>query len=206
MPRTTDPVPEAKHIVGHGERFVRNTHKGHIFWLTGRPGAGKSTLAMRAERELFDRGRSVYVLDGDNMRRGLNADLGFSPDDRAENIRRVSEVAALFADAGFIAIAAFISPYARDRALARGRFPRGFHEVYVKCDAAVCEARDPKGFYARARREHLPDFTGVSAPYEAPEQAELVVDTEHGSIDDCVARLVAHIESQVRLDAAAGDD
>ena len=205
MPHNTDAVPESKHIVSRGDRFARNAHKGYIFWMTGRPGAGKSTLAMRAERELFNRGRSVYVLDGDNMRRGLNSDLGFTPEDRVENIRRASELAALFADAGFIAIAAFISPYARDRALARSRFPQGFDEVYIRCSAAVCEARDPKGHYARARSEHIPNFTGVSAPYEPPEQAELVLDTEHVDMNACLARLVDHIETKVRLDAITGD-
>ena len=198
-------ITAVRHLVRREEREARNGHKGCVAWLTGLPGSGKSTLAMGAERELFARGRSVYVLDGDNVRSGLSSDLGFSPADRVENIRRVSELAALFADAGLIVITAFISPYARDRAFARSRYPVDFHEVFVQCDRAVCEARDPKGLYAKARRSDLHDFTGVSAPYEAPRNPDLAIDTEHAGIESCVARLVDYLETHARL-GSPGED
>jgi bifunctional enzyme CysN/CysC len=149
-----------------------------VLWLTGLSGAGKSTLAIRVERELFHRGYAVYALDGDNVRLGLNADLGFSPNQRTENIRRVGEVAALFADAGLICITSFISPYQTDRDRARAAARQRFHEIYVKADLTVCEARDPKGLYRRARSGEIGDFTGISSPYEPPSAAELTVETD----------------------------
>lgn len=175
-------------------RRARNGHAGGILWFTGLPGAGKSTLAIELESALFLHGYQVIMLDGDNLRHGLNTDLKFSPQDRTENIRRVGEVAALFARAGFIAIAAFISPYRADRARAReaaGDIP--FHEVFIKADLEVCEARDPKGHYRKARRGEIPNFTGISAPYEAPEACELVVDTGHADVAQCVEALVDHV-------------
>jgi bifunctional enzyme CysN/CysC len=192
-------VTAVEHLVRREERESRHGHRGAVFWLTGYPGAGKSTLAMLTERRLFAGGRMVYVLDGDNVRRGVNTDLGFSPEDRIENLRRVGEMAALFADAGFIVITAVISPYRRDRELARSRFPANFHEVYVRCDLATCEARDPKGLYAKARRHEIPDFTGVSAPYEAPERPDLAVDTQHEPPERSAERLIAYIEERTRL-------
>ena len=140
-----------------------------MLWFTGLSGAGKSTLALALERELFAKGYQVYVLDGDNIRTGLNANLGFSPEDRAENIRRVGEVAALFADAGFIVISSFISPYRSDRERARAAAKDAFHEIYVKASLAACEERDPKGLYKRARTGEIAEFTGISSPYEPPE-------------------------------------
>ena len=181
------------HAVDPAARRARNRHAGGVIWLTGLSGAGKSTLAMALERRLFDAGFQVYALDGDNMRGGLSADLGFAPDDRAENIRRIGEVAALMADAGLIAIAAFISPYRADRARARactdGAASGAFVEVHVRADLATCEARDPKGLYARARAGEIADFTGISAPYEAPEAPELVVDTAANDVETCVGLL-----------------
>lgn len=190
-------IVEVTHLVQSAEREARNRHRGCVVWLTGLSGAGKSTLAMGAERRLFDSGRQVYVLDGDNVRGGLNADLGFSMRDRDENLRRVAEVAALFADAGMIVISAFISPLRKERAFARSRFPANFQEVYVSASLATCEARDPKGLYRRARLGEIPDFTGISSPFEPPEAPELVVDT--GSLDPSAAlqRLVAHIERSI---------
>jgi len=165
-----DLVP-VRHQVTAQERAARTRHYGAVLWFTGLPGSGKSTLAMALERRLFDREWQVYTLDGDNVRRGLSADLGFSPRDRAENIRRVGEVAALFADAGAICIVAFISPYRADRERARAAAgDRRFFEVYVKSPLATCERRDPKGHYRRARAGEIKDFTGVDAPYEAPER------------------------------------
>jgi len=158
-------------------REDRNRHKGGVLWLTGLSGAGKSTLAVEVERVLFAKGYHAYVLDGDNLRHGLNSNLGFSHEDRTENIRRVGEVAALFAEAGFVCVSAFISPYRADREAARQAAGESFHEIHVKADLATCESRDPKGLYERARRGEIPDFTGISAPYEEPETPELVVDT-----------------------------
>lgn len=182
--------------VGQAERARRNGHAGGVLWLTGLSGSGKSTLAAELERRLFDRGYQVQVLDGDNLRSGLNADLGFSPEDRAENIRRAGAVAALMAHAGFICITAFISPYRSDRARARQACGEGFHEMYIQADLATCEARDPKGLYARARAGKIAEFTGVSAPYEAPEAPELAIDTASLDVDACIDRLLAYVTGQ----------
>ena len=188
-----------RHQVSAAERSVRFGHEGAVVWLTGLSAAGKSTLAMALERRLFDSGYAVFVLDGDNVRSGLNANLGFSPDDRQENIRRIGEVAALFAEAGFICITAFISPYRDDRARARlaARGTR-FLEVHVKADLSVCEARDPKGLYKKARAGELHEFTGVDSPYEEPELAELTIDTGSNDITTCVAKLVSFVAAQCR--------
>jgi len=201
-PRPTDlkrNTAEVEHLVRRAEREGRNAHRGCVIWLTGLSGAGKSTLAMRTERALFDRGRQAYVLDGDNVRHGLSADLGFSVADRDENLRRVAELAALFADAGFIVISAFISPLATERAFARSRFHSNFHEVYVRASLAVCEARDPKGLYRRARRNEIPDFTGISSPFEAPEAPDLVVDTEALDPERACSTLVDYVERRIRI-------
>ncbi|MDW8125949.1 MAG: adenylyl-sulfate kinase [Geminicoccaceae bacterium] len=187
------------HAVSRAARAARNGHKGGVLWFTGLSGAGKSTLALALERELFAKGYQVYVLDGDNIRGGLCRDLGFSPEDRAENIRRVGEVAALFADAGFIAISSFISPYRSDRQRAREAAGENFHEIYIKADLAVCEKRDPKGLYKRARKGEIKDFTGISAPYEAPENPELVVPTDELGLEDCLALLLRYVEEHFRL-------
>ncbi|MAJ63821.1 MAG: adenylyl-sulfate kinase [Alphaproteobacteria bacterium] len=190
-----------EHLLDVDARARRNNHYGAVFWFTGLSGAGKSTLAMLVERALFDRGRQVFVLDGDNVRRGLNADLGFSPDDRAENIRRIGEVAALFGRAGNICITAFISPYRADRDRARQAAPESFHEIYIKADLSTCEERDPKGLYKKARAGEIPEFTGISAPYEPPAQPDLEVDTAELPIEACVDRIVDYIESAIALEA-----
>ncbi|MFL5336237.1 MAG: adenylyl-sulfate kinase [Geminicoccaceae bacterium] len=188
--------------VGHGvtreARSARNGHKGAVLWFTGLSGAGKSTLALALERELFAKGFHVYVLDGDNIRSGLNANLGFSPEDRAENIRRVGEVASLFADAGFIVISSFISPYRSDRERARAAAKDAFHEIYVKASLAACEERDPKGLYKRARKGEIPEFTGISSPYEPPERPDLVVPTDELSMEDCLAELIRFVEGRLQ--------
>jgi bifunctional enzyme CysN/CysC len=173
--------------------------RGFTLWFTGLSGAGKSTLAVALEARLFAKGYHVYVLDGDNIRDGLNANLGFSPEDRAENIRRVGEVAALFADAGFIVISSFISPYRADRERARAAALREgnggrFHEIYIKAPLEVCESRDPKGLYRRARTGQIPEFTGVSAPYEPPEDPDMIVRTDLLSVEECLAELVRYVE------------
>ncbi len=154
---------------------------------------------MALEKALFEKGYNVYVLDGDNVRHGLNANLGFSPEDRAENIRRVGEMAALFAQSGMIAITAFISPYRSDRQRARQAASEDFHEIFVNADLETCEKRDPKGLYGKARRGEIKDFTGISAPYEVPEQPELVVDAGHRSVEQCLEILVDYVESNFRV-------
>jgi len=174
-------------LLGHGAACV---------WMTGLSGSGKSTLARRVERRLIERGALAYVLDGDNIRHGLNADLGFGPADRTENIRRIGEVARLFVDAGAIVITAFISPYREDRARVRAMLAERFVEVHVATPLAVCEARDPKGLYARARSGEIAELTGVSAPYEPPEAPELRVDTSERELDACAERVLAHLEER----------
>jgi bifunctional enzyme CysN/CysC len=187
------------HDVSERERAKRFGHSGAVVWLTGLSGAGKSTLAMLLERRLHDSGYATFVLDGDNVRRGLNVNLGFSPEDRQENIRRVGEVAALFAEAGLVCITAFISPYRDDRRRARAAVEKGhFLEVHVKADLAACEARDPKGLYLKARQGKLKDFTGIDSPYEEPAAAELVVDTMHDDAAACVEKILSLVASRCR--------
>ncbi len=186
------------------DRWRASNHRSGILWFTGLSGSGKSTLAVELERRLFAAGYQVYVLDGDNVRRGISADLGFSHEDRTENIRRIGEAAALFATAGIVVITAFISPYRTDRDRARAIQPGLFHEVYIKADLATCESRDPKGLYGKARRGEIPDFTGISAPYEPPEAPELVVETADNDIDSCVARLVGYVDRHFALGATDG--
>ena len=165
-------------VITKEDREKRNGHKGVVLWLTGLSGSGKSTIATIIEEKLFDLGCQVYILDGDNIRHGLNGDLGFSPEDREENIRRIGEVAHLFADAGFIAITSFISPYIKDRDRARSLNKEGeFIECFVKAPIEVCEERDPKGLYKKAREGIIKEFTGISAPYEEPKNPELVIET-----------------------------
>ena len=193
--RRSTNVYEVEHTVTDEMRMARNGHRGGVLWFTGLSGAGKSTLALELERRLFQKGYQVYVLDGDNLRHGLNANLGFSPEDRAENIRRVGEVAALFARAGFVVLTAFISPYRSDRERARDAVGNdGFHEVYVSASLDVCEDRDPKGLYKRARAGEIPDFTGISAPYEAPEACEIEINTGKLDLSDSMEKMVRYIE------------
>ncbi len=178
-------------------RERRNHHKGAIVWLTGLSGAGKSTVASELERELFVKGLHTYILDGDNIRHGLSANLGFSPEDRTENIRRVAEVARLLMDAGVLVITAFISPYRDDRRLARSLVDEGeFIEVFVDAPLAVCEERDPKGLYKKARAGQIANFTGVSAPYEPPVAAEIVVHTDQQTPSECVAQIIDFLKER----------
>jgi bifunctional enzyme CysN/CysC len=183
------------------ERAVRTGHRGAVVWLTGLSGAGKSTIAQSIERDLFHRGMNTYVLDGDNIRHGLNSNLGFSPDDRVENIRRVSEVAKLMADAGTVVITAFISPYRMDRRRAREIALEGnaeFIEVFVDAPLEVCEARDPKNLYKKARAGEIREFTGIDAPYEAPDDAEIVVRTDEQTVDESVATILEQLLPRLR--------
>jgi adenylylsulfate kinase len=199
----SSPSPRATHItwhhgeVGPDERARALGHGAVCLWLTGLSGSGKSTLSRRVERRLVERGVAAYVLDGDNVRHGLNRDLGFSPAERTENIRRIAEVARLFVDAGVVVLTAFISPYREDRAGARALLPEGrFVEVHVATPLEVCEARDPKGLYRRARAGEIAEMTGVDAPYEAPEAPELRIDTSAADLDACAAQVVAWLEAR----------
>lgn len=178
------------------QRALRNGHPGCVVWLTGLSGSGKSTIAIELERQLFNLGRQACVLDGDNMRHGLGSDLGFSHEDRKENIRRAGEVAKLFADAGVICITAFISPYRSDRELARAIAPQGkFLEVYLNVPLEICEQRDTKGLYAKARAGEIKEFTGISAPYEPPLQPEIELPTGHQTVGECVATILAQLNA-----------
>jgi len=188
------------HRVLPADRARMNGHRGGILWMTGLSGAGKSTLAVELERLLFRKGCQVYLLDGDNVRHGLNKDLGFSPQDRTENIRRVGEVAALMAEAGMIVISAFISPYRLDRDRVRAAHPEIFHEVYINASLEVCESRDVKGLYKKARAGKIPEFTGVSAPYEPPVAPELEIRSGEWPLARCVAELALYVQKS--FDAA----
>ena len=177
------------------QRESRNGHFGLVVWLTGLSSSGKSTIATELERELFNLGRQVYVLDGDNIRHGLGSDLGFSPKDRTENIRRIGEVAKLFADAGVICITAFISPYRADRELVRKLVSAGrFIEIYVNAPLEVCEQRDPKGLYAKARAKEIKEFTGISAPYEAPDAPEVELHTDKMTVAESVGKILEYLQ------------
>ena len=180
-------------------RVANNGHKGGIIWLTGLSGAGKSTIAIEAEHQLFLKGYQVNVLDGDNIRFGLSADLGFSPEDRTENIRRIGEVAKLFAEAGILVITAFISPYKQDRDRIRAIAGDIFHEVFIEADLEICENRDPKGLYVKARNGEISDFTGISAPYEKPRNPELVIDTGEQGIGESTTKLLSYIDEKFSI-------
>ncbi len=196
----TEQQPKSRHItwsqsaVCYAEREARNGHGAAILWFTGLSASGKSTLSRLVEKELFARGCNTYILDGDNVRHGLNSDLGFSPEDRVENIRRIGEVAKLMMDAGVITLTAFISPYREDRQRCRELVPEGrFLEIHCRCSLQECERRDPKGLYRRARAGEIPEFTGISAPYEEPEAPELVLQTDELTPEQCVERVVAEL-------------
>jgi adenylyl-sulfate kinase len=177
------------------QRAQQNAHPGCIIWLTGLSASGKSTIATELERTLFELGKHAYVLDGDNMRHGLCSDLGFSPEHRKENIRRVGEVAKLFADAGTICITAFISPYRSDRDLVRSIMPAGrFVEVFVNAPLELCAQRDPKGLYRKARAGEIKDFTGISAPYEPPTNPEMELLTGQLSVGECVGQVLSYLK------------
>ncbi|BDG79882.1 MULTISPECIES: adenylyl-sulfate kinase [Bacillus] len=176
----------------------KNKHKSSILWLTGLSGSGKSTIANAAARELFEQGYQVIVLDGDNIRHGLNKDLGFSDKDRKENIRRIGEVAKLFVQQGTIVITAFISPFREDRDQVRQLVEAGeFNEVYIKCDLDICEQRDPKGLYKKARNGEIPFFTGIDSPYEEPEAPELVLDSGQYDREECKNQLIEFVKQQL---------
>jgi adenylylsulfate kinase len=198
---------KSKHITwipSHISREERRAMLGHgaaVIWFTGLSGSGKSTIAIAVERSLAQRGINAYALDGDNVRHGLNSNLGFSHEDRTENVRRISEVAKLFNDAGVIVITAFISPYRVDRDAVRAKLPDGeFIEVFVECPVEECERRDTKGLYKKARAGEIPEFTGISAPYEPPEKPESVLHTAEQSPEECVKSVIEHLEERGIID------
>ena len=199
QPSSSRNLTRVAHSVATTDRERQNGHLGGVLWLTGLSGSGKSTLAFALEKGLFTRGYQVYVLDGDNVRHGLNADLGFTQRGRTENIRRVGEVAALFSDAGLICISAFISPYRADRDTARSAAKGRFHEVFLDADVEVCERRDPKGLYKRARAGKIMDFTGISAPYEIPTSPDLVIATGKRDVTSSVALAISYVETNFSL-------
>jgi bifunctional enzyme CysN/CysC len=192
-----------EHRVLPADRARMNGHRGGILWFTGLSGAGKSTLAVELERLLFRKGCQVFLIDGDNVRQGLNADLGFSPEDRSENIRRVGEVAALMAEAGMIVISAFISPYRLDRERVRSAHPDFFREIYINAPLDVCERRDVKGLYQKARAGQIKQFTGVSAPYEAPLAPELEIRTAEWPVARCLAELALYVQKTLMEEKAS---
>lgn len=193
----TQSQPKSKHIYWHHGKLTEEDRikyleqKGAVIWFTGLSGSGKSTVAREVEHALIENGRNATVLDGDNIRHGLNKNLGFSPEDRTENIRRIGEVARLFCEANVIAFTAFISPYKKDRHLARELVPAGqFIEVLCQAPLEVCEKRDPKGLYKKARAGEIPEFTGISAPYEAPDKPELVLNTDKESLEESTRKVL----------------
>ena len=189
-----------EHKVSREDREKLLKQKGIVLWFTGLSGSGKSTIANEVAYKLHQMGKLSYVLDGDNIRHGLNKNLGFSPEDRNENIRRISEVAKLFADAGIITITAFISPYRKYRNFCRELLgPGRFIEIYTKASLETCEKRDPKGLYKKAREGIIKDFTGISAPYEEPENPELVIDTDRYSVEESVELVLKKLEEMKLL-------
>jgi len=196
-------TPKAENLtwhIGEVDREARATahgHRGAVLWFTGLSGSGKSTIGHRVERMLIERGAFAYVLDGDNVRHGLNSDLGFAPEDRIENIRRIGEVARLFADAGGLVLSAFISPYRADRDRVRALMgPGEFIEVFVDTPLEICEARDPKGLYKKARAGEISNFTGLDAPYEVPESPEVHLETANLSVDEAAAQVIRYLDEQ----------
>ena len=188
------------HEVTRQERVVRNGHLPKVIWFVGLSGSGKSTLASELEDRLFKKGFNTYILDGDNIRSGLNNDLDFSDQSRKENIRRISEVAKLFADAGVIVLTAFISPFEEDRKIARQLIgDKDFIEIYVDCPLEVCEERDVKGLYKKAREGKIKNFTGIDSPFEIPKNPEVIVDTANNSLQFCSDQLIYEIERRITL-------
>jgi adenylylsulfate kinase len=196
-------APKAENLtwhIGEVDKEARNAahgHRGAVLWFTGLSGSGKSTIGHRVERMLIERGAFAYVLDGDNVRHGLNSDLGFAPEDRVENIRRIGEVSRLFSDAGALVVSAFISPYRKDRDRIRALMPEGeFVEVFVDTPLEICEARDPKGLYKKARAGEISNFTGLDAPYEAPQHPEVHLQTANLSVDEAAEQVIRYLEEQ----------
>lgn len=191
-------IVQHQFLVNREDRRRQNQHNSLLIWFTGLSGSGKSTLANAVEQQLFQKGIRTYTLDGDNVRSGLNSNLSFSPEDRKENIRRIAEVANLMVDAGLVVLAAFVSPYREDRAKIRQIVgAENFIEVHVSTPIEVCEARDVKGLYAKARAGEIRDFTGVNAPYEAPDDPELAIDTSQYEISEAASQVMEAIRTKI---------
>lgn len=189
-----------QHSVSKQDREQQNGHKGHVLWFTGLSGSGKSTVASAVERELHQKGFRTFILDGDNVRAGLNSDLDFSAESREENIRRIAHVSALMKDAGLIVLSAFVSPYAKDRDFVRSACDNDFSEIFISTPLEVCEQRDVKGLYAKARTGEISNFTGISAPFEEPNNPELDVPTHTMSIEEATEKVVSFVIEHVKLD------
>ncbi len=188
-----------QHSVSKEEREQQNGHKGHVLWFTGLSGSGKSTVASAVERELYQKGFRTFILDGDNVRTGLNSDLDFSAQSREENIRRIAHVSALMKDAGLIVLSAFVSPYTKDREFVRTSCKNDFSEIFVSTPLEVCEQRDVKGLYAKARAGEISNFTGISAPFEEPSSPELDVPTHTMSIEEATHMVVSYVIKHIKL-------
>ncbi|MCZ2206709.1 adenylyl-sulfate kinase [Cylindrospermopsis raciborskii] len=188
-----------KHLISPYDRYLKNGHKSGILWFTGLSGAGKTTLALKLEQTLFEKGWSTFVLDGDSVRHGLCSDLGFSASDRSENIRRLGEVAKLFAESGCLVITAFISPYRNDREQVRRLAGDLFHEVYIATPLELCEQRDPQGLYLKARSGEIDGFTGISAPYEPPNSPDLWVETSELTVEESLEQLLKYVENKFTI-------
>lgn len=197
MSNQQDIIPH-QHTVVSTDRERLNGHKGHVLWFTGLSGSGKSTLASAVEVELHQKGVRTFVLDGDNVRVGINSDLGFDPRSRKENIRRIAHVCALMREAGIVVLSAFVSPYQRDRELVSTTVDGHFSEIFVSAPLEVCESRDVKGLYAKARAGEIPNFTGISAPFEEPERPSLDVPTHQMSVEEAAAIVVEHTMQIIR--------
>ena len=189
-----------QHAISKEDRERQNGHKGHVLWFTGLSGSGKSTVASAAERELHQQGIKTFILDGDNVRAGLNSDLDFSAASREENIRRIAHVSALMKDAGLVVLSAFVSPYQKDRDFVRECANNDFSEIFISTPLEVCEQRDVKGLYAKARAGEISNFTGISAPFEEPTNPELDVPTHKMSIEEATAMVVDYINTKIALD------
>lgn len=210
---TTSPQPKGPscHLVRYNahvsrrDRNILNQHASGVLWFTGLSAAGKSTIAHGVEKELFSRGIRSYVLDGDNVRHGINSDLGFSRQDRKENIRRIVEISKLLIDAGLIVLASFITPFKEDRDLVRNCFTGdNFYEIYIKCTIQECEKRDPKGMYEKARKGIIKNYTGISDPYEEPESPRLIIDTQQNNVADSIELVLSFMKQEGML--TSGDD
>lgn len=195
-----------KNIISHNYTITKNdreklkNHKGFLLWFTGLSGSGKSTLANAVEHDLFKKGIHTYTLDGDNIRQGLNTNLGFSPEDRTENIRRIAEVAKLMIDAGLVVLAAFVSPYQKDRTAIKNIVgAENFIEIFVNTPLEICEQRDVKGLYAKARRGEIPNFTGIDAPYEKPTKPDLEIDTSKTIITEAVKQITHYLNKKINI-------
>lgn len=197
MKRIPQTISCFRGFVSRNDRETANGHKAKVFWFTGLSGAGKSTIAHAVEKLLHDQGYKVYVFDGDNVRRGLCSNLSFSKEDRSENLRRICEMTKLFTDSGTICLCAFIAPLAEDRILLRQKLGDDYKEIFVSCPVEICEQRDVKGYYAKARAGKIPDYTGVTAPYDIPQDPDITIDTENETLEESVNNVHKYVLTEI---------